>query len=114
MRRYPSAKELAKIAKPGRYAVGHGAYLQIANGGTRSWLFRYRVNDKQHHMGLGSCEYVSLHEARQKAWEARRQRLNGVDPLEAKREARAARTPSATTKTFAEAAREYLVGSDCR
>jgi hypothetical protein len=39
MRRYPSAKDLAKITKPGRYAVGHGAYLQIANGGTRSWLF---------------------------------------------------------------------------
>jgi Arm DNA-binding domain len=69
MRRYPSAKDLARITniKPGRYAVGHGAYLQIANGGTRSWLFRYRVNDKQHHMGMGSCEYVSLQEARQKA-----------------------------------------------
>ena len=112
MRRYPSAKDLAKITKPGRYAVGHGAYLQIANGGTRSWLFRYRVNDKQHHMGLGSCEYVSLQEARQRAWEAQRQRLNGVDPLEAKHEARAARTSPTTTKTFAEAAREYLVAHE--
>jgi integrase len=112
MRRYPSAKDLAKVTKPGRYAVGHGAYLQIAIGGTRSWLFRYRVGDEQHHMGLGSCEYVSLQEARQKAWEAQRQRLNGVDPLEAKREARAARTPSATTKTFAEAAREYLIAHE--
>jgi integrase len=112
MRRYPSAKDLAKITKPGRYAVGHGAYLQIANGGTRSWLFRYRVNDKQHHMGLGSCEYVSLREAREKAWEVQRQRLNGVDPLKAKREARAARATSTTTKTFAEAAREYLVAHE--
>jgi integrase len=112
MRRYPSAKDLAKITKPGRYAVGHGAYLQISNGGTRSWLFRYRVNDKQHHMGLGSCEYISLQEARQKAWEAQRQRLNGVDPLEAKREARGARTPSTMTKTFADAAREYLVAHE--
>ena len=82
MRRYPSAKDLAKIRKPGRYAVGHGAYLQVAAGGTRSWLFRYRLNEKQHHMGLGSCEYVSLQEARHKAWEAQRQRLMGVDPLE--------------------------------
>ena len=112
MRRHPSAKDLAKITKPGRYAVGHGAYLQIAVGGTRSWLFRYRVNDKQHHMGLGSCEYISLQEARQKAWEAQRQRLNGVDPLEAKREVRAARMPSTATKTFAEAAREYLVAHE--
>jgi Arm DNA-binding domain len=81
MRRYPSAKDLAKITKPGRYAVGHGAYLQIAVGGTRSWLFRYRVDDKQHHMGLGSCDYVTLQEARDKAIDAQRQRLNGVDPL---------------------------------
>ena len=85
MRRYPSAKDLAKLSKAGRYAVGHGAYLQIAAGGTRSWIFRYRVGDEAHHMGLGSCEYVSLQEARQKAWEAQRQRLNGVDPLQAKR-----------------------------
>jgi integrase len=112
MRRYPSAKDLAKINKPGRYAVGHGAYLQIATGGTRSWLFRYRVGDQQHHMGLGSCNYVSLQEARQKAWEAQRQRLNGVDPLEAKRESRGARTPSATTKTFEQAAREYLIAHE--
>jgi hypothetical protein len=58
MRRYPSAKDLAKISKPGRDAVGHGAYLQIAVGGTRSWLFRYRVGDRQHNMGLGSCDYL--------------------------------------------------------
>ena len=108
MKRYPSAKDLAKITKPGRYAVGHGAYLQIAVGGTRSWLFRYRVDDKQHHMGLGSCDYVTLQEARDKAIDAQRQRLQGTDPLQAKREARVARTPSTTTKTFAEAAREYL------
>jgi integrase len=112
MRRYPSGKDLAKITKPGRYAVGHGAYLQIAVGGTRSWLFRYRVGNQQHHMGLGSCKYVSLQEAREKAWQAQRQRLNGVDPLQAKREARAVRTPSAMTKAFAEAAREYLVAHE--
>src|SRR5262245_40902892 len=112
MRRYPSAKDLAKINKPGRYAAGHGAYLQIAVGGTRSWLFRYRAGNQQHHMGLGSCEYVTLQEAREKAWEAQRQRLQGVDPLRAKREARAALTPHTTTKTFAEAAREYLVAHE--
>src|SRR5262245_11406187 len=112
MRKYYSAKDLAKITKPGRYAVGHGAYLQIAAGGTRSWLLRYRNGSKCTSMGMGSCEYISLQEAREKAWEAQRQRLNGVDPLQAKREARAARTPATTMKTFAEAAREYLVAHE--
>jgi integrase len=112
MRRYPSAKDLARITKSGRYAVGHGAYLQVAAGGTRSWLFRYRVGDEQHHMGLGSCDYVTLQEARDRAIDAQRQRLQGIDPLTAKREAHAARTPSAETRTFAEAAREYLVAHE--
>ena len=112
MRHYPSAKDLAKLSKPGRYSVGHGAYLQISATGTRSWILRYRSGDKQTHMGLGSCDYVSLQETRQKAWEAQRQRLNGVDPLGAKREARAARAPSTTTRTFAEAAREYLIAHE--
>jgi hypothetical protein len=112
MRHYPSAKDLAKRSKPGRYSVGHGAYLQISATGTRSWILRYRSGDKQTHMGLGSCDYVSLQEARQKAWEAQRQRLNGVDPLGAKREARAARAPNTMTSTFAEAAREYLIAHE--
>jgi integrase len=105
MRRYPSAKDLARINKPGRYAVGHGAYLQIAKGGTRSWLFRYRVGDAQHHMGLGSCDYVTLAEARERAIDAQRLRIRGGDPLEAKRVARrqqvAAHTKSVTFKQCA-------------
>jgi integrase len=87
-------------------------YLQIAAAGGRSWLFRYRVGDEQHHMGLGSCDYVTLQEARDKAIDAQRQRLQGIDPLTAKREARAARTPSAETRTFADAAREYLIAHE--
>src|SRR5262249_28940500 len=90
----------------------HGAYLQIAVGGTRSWLLRYRNGTKCTSMGLGSCEYVSLQEAREKAWEAQRQRLDGVDPLQAKREACAPRAPSTTPRTFAEAAHEYLVAHE--
>jgi hypothetical protein len=40
MRKYPSAKDLAKLTKPGRYAIGFGAYLQISRSHTRSWVLR--------------------------------------------------------------------------
>ena len=30
MRKYPSAKEVAKLTKRGRYAVGHNVYLQVS------------------------------------------------------------------------------------
>src|SRR5262245_21417511 len=113
MLRYPSAKDLAKINKPGRYAVGHGAYLQIAAGGTRSWLFRYRIADAQHHMGLGSCDYVTLAEARERAIDAQRLRIQGGDPLEAKRAARRQRVAAHTRfTTFKQCAMAYIVAHE--
>src|SRR5262245_55453752 len=84
MKRYPGVKELAKLPKRGRVAVGHGAFLQISEFGTRSWVFRYVVNGRAHHVGLGSCTYVTLAEARQKAFEYRRLLAAGGDQLQAK------------------------------
>ena len=109
MKRYPGIKELAKLTKRGRVAVGHGAFLQISEFGTRSWVFRYVVNGKAHHVGLGSCTYVTLAEARQKAFEYRRLLAAGGDPLEQKRAAKRghllARVPA---KTFQQVALEYI------
>ena len=105
MQRYPGVKELAKLTKRGRVAVGHGAFLQISEFGTRSWVFRYVVNGRAHHVGLGSCTYVTLAEARQKAFEYRRLLAAGGDPLQAKRERLLASTPA---RTFQQVALEYI------
>jgi integrase len=109
MRKYPSAKEVARLTAPGRYSVGHGVYLQISQWSTRAWLFRYVRDGKARHMGLGSAEYVTLAEARAKGFEARRQLIAGVDPLEAKRGAALDRAKAAIkTKTFQECAEAYI------
>jgi integrase len=109
MKRYPGIKELAKLTKRGRVAVGHGAFLQISEFGTRSWVFRYVVNGKAHHVGLGSCTYVTLAEARQKAFEYRRLLASGGDPLEQKRAAQRGRLlASVPAKTFQQVALEYI------
>src|SRR5215207_3891233 len=84
-----SAVAVARLSKPGRYAVGDGAYLQIAAGGTKAWVFRYQRDGKAHHMGLGPVSLITLAEAREKAREARRALLEGNDPLELKRQNRA-------------------------
>jgi len=100
---------LAQKTKPGRYAVGHGAYLQISKWGTRAWLFRYHINGVGHGLGLGSCTYVTLAEARQKAFELRRQIAAGVDPLTAKRAAEHAQMrATASSRTFRECALSYI------
>ena len=60
-------------------------------------------------MGLGPCDAVTLADARGRAVEARRLRLAGVDPIEARASARAkARLEAARSITFQDAAERYM------
>ena len=83
-----TALAIAKITRPGRYAVGNGVYLQITGEQGRSWVFRYEREyegkRRGRHVGLGPCALVSLAEARAKGLELRRLLVNGVDPLDHK------------------------------
>src|SRR5581483_7300660 len=75
----------ARLTKPGRYAAGGGLYLQISKAGTKAWLLRYMRGGRARHMGLGPFGLVTLAEARQRALEARRHLLDGLDPIEERR-----------------------------
>jgi integrase len=104
-----STVAIARIKKPGKHAVGDGAYLQISAAGTRAWLFRYERDGKGHWMGLGPCSLITLAEARAKARDARRSLLEGADPLDLKRQRKtAARLASATSVTFKDAAERMI------
>src|SRR5262249_26946096 len=105
-----TALQVARIKKPGRYAVGDGAYLQITGERGRSWIFRYERDGRAHHVGLGSCEYITLAEACGKAHEMRRRLiLDGIDPLAAKHGAKRERLLASTRdKTFRQCALEYI------
>lgn len=72
--------------EPGLYADGGNLYLQITEAGVKSWLFRYMLNGKARGMGLGPFHTVTLAEARLKAQQCRKLLLDGVDPLDAKRD----------------------------
>ena len=62
-----SALRIAKEIDPGHYADGGGLYLQIADSGARSWVFRFKLNGRVREMGLGPLSRVSLGEARKLA-----------------------------------------------
>src|SRR6476660_2129640 len=99
-----------KNAKPGMHADGGCLYLQVAASKdgkrlNRSWIFRYRVNGRLRDMGLGSVDTLSLSEARERAREQRRKRLDGIDPIDARR-ARVA--PVVNLMTFDEAVVEVI------
>jgi integrase len=95
--------------QPGLHPDGGGLYLQVAPGGSRSWLFRYSLRGKEHRIGLGSASAVTLKLARQLAAKARELRATGVDPLAQKREQRNAHlVAEAKATTFRECAENYI------
>lgn len=104
-----SATKINKLTKPGFHGDGGGLYLQITQGGVKSWLFRYMKNGKARGMGLGPLHTVSLADARVLALAARKQLLDGIDPLYAKEQQRASsKAAAAKTKTFDECAEAYV------
>jgi integrase len=75
-------------------ADGQNLYLQISTTKTgaiaRSWIFRYERLGRRREAGLGPVHTVGLKDAREKAKALRLQILDGVDPLGAKQQIRAA------------------------
>lgn len=79
-----SVKE-AKAAGPGYHSDGGGLYLQVGEGGARSWLFIYkeRGTGKRRELGLGSAAEkggVALADARKRAEGLRSTIAEGKDP----------------------------------
>jgi integrase len=102
-----TALEVSKKKKRGRYSDGHGLWLQVSKSGTKAWLFRYMLNGRARHMGLGPLHTVKLAEARVRARQARQLILDGKDPIEVKYEAReASRSPEGMA--FKEAAERFI------
>src|ERR1700722_8093148 len=84
------ALQITKAKAPGMYGDGNGLYLQIARGGSKSWIFRYRFKGYTskagkplaREMGLGSFDTWTLAEARERARQQRQLLDQGVDPIE--------------------------------
>ena len=105
-----SALQVTKLTKPGLYGDGGGLTLQITATGAKSWLFRYMVAGKPFGMGLGPTHTVSLAEARQKALDARKLLIDGINPLAAKKQNQiAAALADARMMTFDQCAEAYIL-----
>ncbi len=104
-----TALEVGKLSKPGKHPIGDNLYLQISNQGTKSWLFRFRMNDKTTWMGLGSVKIVSLADARAKALQHLQTISEGINPLVAKQTAQQNQILQESKRmTFDECANLYI------
>ena len=96
--------EVKAVNKPGLYGDGLGLYLQVSAFNTKAWVFRYTLDGRPRKMGLGALHTIGLAEVRKRAEEARKKLLDGIDPIGARDDVRAARKAS-TAKAMADAAR---------
>src|SRR5580700_10119058 len=123
-----SALKVAREKRPGVYGDGGGLYLQVTKQGSKSWIFRFWVAERDpktgavvrdhatnkargrgREMGLGSCITVSLVEARDRALECRKLREKEIDPIEARQAARQqAALERAKSLKFKDAAAAYI------
>ena len=95
------------------HADGEGLYLQVGTGGARSWVYRFTLNGKERYLGLGSATDVTLKRARELASDARRMRAEGIDPIEHRREKRAAeRVEAAKAVTFRDVAMQFIASHE--
>jgi integrase len=103
------ALDIARAKERGYYGDGGGLYLLVGPTGAKSWAFRFRDAGRLREMGLGPLHTIGLAEARQRAQECRRARLDGRDPIETRRAERmAAKLDAAKAMTFKQCAEAYV------
>jgi integrase len=104
-----SALKVSRAVEPGMYADGGGLYLQVTSHAARSWIFRYTLNKQSREMGLGPLSAITLADARTIADKCLRQRVEGVDPIEARNAERAGQQiAAARAMTFDQCADAYI------
>jgi integrase len=108
-----TARTVNSATERGYYGDGSGLYLQISKYGTRSWVFRYTLHGRRREMGIGPINTLSLKEARERARAARQLLLDGIDPIEARKQRRdAARAAAAKHIAFEQAASQYIAAHE--
>jgi integrase len=100
----------ALIKTPGRYRVGDGMFLKVLDEHRAYFVYRYRVDGREHEASLGSARKITLAEANNRHLAMLKSvRVDKRDPLADKRAAKARITASAAAKpTFGERADAYV------
>lgn len=107
------ALKVKRLDRRGLHADGGGLYLQISQFDTKAWIFRFTMNEKTRHMGLGPLHTISLAEARQEAESCRKLVRDGIDPIEKRKADKIHQNLDAVRlMTFKDCASGYLNAHD--
>lgn len=75
-----AVKKAKPEAKPYKMADGEGMYLEVMPTGSKYWRLKYRFGGKEKRLAFGVYPGVSLAQARDRRYDARKLLANGVDP----------------------------------
>jgi len=100
-------RSLKPERRPYKVADSDGLFLLVQPTGALLWRFRYKVFGQERKLSLGTFPDLSLQQARRKRDEARAQLVDGIDPVEEKRQRRLEAELAAKT-TFQLVAEEYI------
>ncbi len=75
-------------AKPYKLFDGGGLYVEITPAGGKLWRYKYRFGGKEKRLALGVYPEVSLKDARERHFQARKQLSDGTDPGEQRKAAK--------------------------
>ncbi|GAC1626738.1 MAG: tyrosine-type recombinase/integrase [Nevskia sp.] len=105
-------ESLKPKAKPYLATDGDGLAIQVHPGGGKTWLYRYRLNGRQHAVRLGSYPAVSGKMARTRRLDAARMVAEGKSPAVEKRVAKDALSARSTVEEFAQLYLDQVVTRD--
>ena len=95
-----TAATAKSLSKPGLHDDGATLYLNLAAGGSKSWIQRVTIDGRRRDHGLGPYPAVSLAQARRRAADNRAAIADGRDPLAEKRRAALLTLRQAAEMTF--------------
>lgn len=104
-------KQAQPRAKPYKISDGRGLFLLVNPNGSRWWRMSYRFAGKQKTLSMGVWPDVDLDEARDNLKDARQLLRAGIDPSEARKEAKRAQIDT-TQNTFGAAVAAWLAKSE--
>ena len=81
-----SIKQAKRKEKQYKLTDGEGMYLRVYPNGSKYWQLQYWFDGKQRIFSLGVWSDVSLKEARNKRYEAKKKIKEGINPLDEKKE----------------------------
>ena len=107
----PITDVVARSAKPSdkpfKLSDEKGLFLLVKPNGTKLWQHKYRFDGKERLLSYGAYPETSLKEARERRDASRKLLVEGIDPSEHKKAAKAARI-ALTANSFEVIGREWL------